>query len=280
MIKNLFVIFTRHKYKIAFTYMLMLVEFILDSLMPLFLGRAVDALLSNTIVDFYVFIAVMVFSLFIGTARRRIDTRTFMCVYKDNMLSTIKKMLASYNDRAKIVSRTHLVRTYGDFMEYTLPTIISAIIEIIVSLLMLWWVIPMVSYWVAALVVMAIVVQKVVSDRMMIYERAWQEACENIDKSILENNYDAVTDYIGQALPNHVKRSDVEAFCWNIIDLMSIVTQIFVIYSLTANNHSTGAILSTVSYCRSVFAKTNFINFLFTHLRQFKLSEQLINSHS
>lgn len=277
MLDNLSSIFLRHKYKIVFTYSLMFCEFTLDALMPLLLGRAIDALLNKETFDFYLFIILGLSSIIIGVARRRIDTRTFINVFKDNALSSIEKMLAIHQDRAKIISRSHLIRTYGDFLEYTLPSIISSIIEICVSLFMLWYVIPTVSYFITGMIVCAIIMQKIVSDMMMKHERSWQEAAENIDRSILNGDFWEVKRWHDIGCPHHIQRSDIEAFSWNALILMCVITEIVVIYTLTSEKHSAGSIVATVSYCRSVFNKTNFINFLFNHLRQMELSQQLIN---
>ncbi len=263
--------------QIGFTYFLMLCEFTSAAFIPLLLGKAVDGLFNNEFIDFYLLIGLSLFSFVFGFLRRRVDTRVFSQVYRDSLLSVINRLLNVGIDKSRIISRAHLIRANGDFLEYTLPLLIGSTIDVIVALLMLWMVLPVVSVIIAIMVISILVLQRIVSSIIFKYEAVWQHATEDVDRAILAGSTTEVNDYLNRGLPMLIGRSDVEAFCWGLVDLLSVVTQLSVVYYLSVGGYTTGCILASVSYCQTVFSKANMFNFLYSYLRQRRLSADLID---
>lgn len=270
-------IWYKYPLSITFTYLLMCVEFTIEALSAFFLGLAVDSLINGNTHGFVLYCALSVATVTIAVSRRCVDTRTFMGIWRERMQSGIATMLKNNVRTPAIISRSHLLNVYGDFMEYTLPSIISAGIDIIVAWIMIWRVVPLMGYVILPFIISGLVIQKYVSDRMYAIETSKQKVSEQNDLSIIEGRIDDLNDGLITASKLVIERSDLEAFTWCLLDVMSIGCSGVLLIVLVGETHTTGDIISTLAYSRQVFFKTNFMNFLHAAIRQMKLSQSLLS---
>lgn len=247
---------------------------------PYLIGMAVDALLGNHPAGFYWFVAFSGTACVIGLMRRMVDTRTFSYIWERRAVASINNMIKNGVAPSSIISRGHLQTTYGDFLEYTMPTIVSATIDVITSVVMLWLIIPHITAVTIPCMAMLFYIQIKASQAFMHLDRQRQQASEACDSSIVNCDTDNVVRSYAVVPEIMIKRSDLEAVIWAFSDVLSLVVSAFMIMALTTEKHSVGDIISSVTYCRQMFFKANFLNFLLSHLRQMKLSEELSSCQS
>ena len=271
----LFQIISNNLLRIGVTYSLMLLEFIIYAITPYLIGVAIDSLLYANGTGFLIFIISSITACLIGTIRRMVDTRTFSVIWVRRATNSILTMIKSGVSSSSVISRGHLQTTYGDFLEYTMPTIISAFIDVVAAIIILWMIIPVITCYVSFCVIALCLVQVLLSRKLMTLDRQKQSVVEESDAAIMGRDGKRIVTAYDKIPHLLIRRSDLEAFGWALTDIMSVSFSAVAIYYLTTNNHSVGDVISTVTYCRQVFFKTNFISFLLTHLRQMKLSEEL-----
>lgn len=273
---HLIQIWCQYPISITCTYFLMCIEFTIEALSAFFLGMAVDSLLNKNTAGFITYCGLSVASVTIAVCRRCVDTRTFVSIWKQRTQLGISTMLKNNVKTPAIISRSHLLNVYGDFMEYTLPSIISAAIDILVAWIMIWRVVPIMGYITLPLIVFGLLIQRYVSNKIYVIETAKQRVAEQNDLSIIESRIHDLNVGLETTSKLVIERSDLEAFNWCLIDVMSIVSSGTLLLMLVGETHTTGDIVSTLAYSRQLFFKTNFMNFLHSAIRQMKLSQELL----
>ena len=275
--KNLYAILRKYIWWIVLTYILLIVEFVLSALVPYVMGLAIDALIQVQYEKFVIYVLVSAFGLATGYSRRRLDTRIYIKVWHDQNLQYIKTMLEKNVETSKVVSRLYLLRTYADFFEHTLPMVTQIVIEILVAFIMLLIVMPVVAYVAIVLFFFGLAVQYVCSQRMNSLELELHSYSEYINEAVAKKEFTSIEHGYRSLVPLIVKRSDYDATSWSLIDILSIVIELMVIFHIVYGHHSIGSVMSTAAYGRSVFNKMNCMNILFSHYRQMKLLNKLMD---
>lgn len=269
-------VFTRNKRWIFFTYLMLCVEFALFSILPHMLGKTIDALLAGSRQQFYMYLLASVAACIIGTARRRLDTRVFMQVWVDKSLDSIKDLLNRGIRKSFILSRVGLVGTYGNFFEFTIPSTFSAVIEILISFLMIWWVIPEMSYWLGALALLAIFSTYAFSFSIQRVERETQVLREETDARIVNDDFDQLEQDYNGLRDKYIQKSDLDAYCWRWVEVLSIIASVIAIFALVDSKQSAGTIMSSLMYTGKLFEKAGVLSFFFNHWKQIKMVDDVL----
>lgn len=270
----------QNKWRIGFTYLLLVSEFVMFALIPFLMGKAIDSLLKNSFDNFYFYLSISIAAMFIGVFRRRFDTRTFVRIWHSKTYSAICYMIGRNVDSSKIISRAGLARTYGDFLEYTLPAIINAVIDLVIAIIMIWMVVPVTAYQVAVMVLLTFVVQYWFSIALRKIEIEEQKVRENNDAAIVQKDVDTILEGHKKLMKLMVRGSDIEASCWRLVELLGIIAEVMIVFALVQSEFTAGMIMSTVAYGHKVFEKTNFMNFLYSHIRQMQVAEKFMHADS
>lgn len=270
-------IYKKHPLKITFTYFLLICELVIFGLIPYLMGKSIDALLNNSYQNFYIYISVSVAGLFIGTFRRRFDTRTFIKVWHEKTFNATETLLAKNIEPTKIISRLHLARSYGNFLEHTLPLLIESITNIIVALMMIRIAIGKTSLFILVMVQIIVALQLIFSKWIKKHQVELQKVYETNNDSIVRKNLEEIEENQKKLMKLFVKISDLEASCWRFAELLTIVSEIIIVLTLVQNQFTAGIILSTIMYGREIFNKTNFLMFLFDNVRQMQLFEEFVS---
>nr|WP_086939923.1 ABC transporter six-transmembrane domain-containing protein [Thaumasiovibrio occultus] len=121
--------------KVIFTWLMVLTENIFLILLPLFIGLAIDGVLARDMQPLLIFALILLLLVVISVARRFYDTRVY---------GAIKVMLAQHverNLRRASVSikdaRLRMSRELVDFLENDLPSLISAVVQLVATLIIL-----------------------------------------------------------------------------------------------------------------------------------------------
>lgn len=125
-----------HRKKLLITYLLVLIEKIGELSIPFFLGLSIDGLIKQHYFPLFYLVSVYMTWVIVGTIRHRYDTRTYTNIYNQVVLDIID------NDKdqntSKTCAHTNLIREIVDFMEFDMVYIVTAIINIIGSIAMIY----------------------------------------------------------------------------------------------------------------------------------------------
>ena len=129
-------LFRHFRWPVLVTWLLVLLENTLLALIPLFIGRAIDALLANEVGALWEVAAVMAALLLVASVRRTYDTRcygTMRVRFGAEVVNRIGERPVS-----QVNARLDMSREMVDFLEAHVPELLTACVQIIVSIAILW----------------------------------------------------------------------------------------------------------------------------------------------
>jgi len=271
-------LFWNNKWRIILTYSLLFVEFIVFALLPYLMGLAVDGILAGNHEQFNFWIGVSLFALVTGFIRRRYDSRAFLSIWSAKATQVINDLIAKDVDRTKIVSRSYMVKEIANFLEFTIPSTVSAIVDIAVSLVILWLFLPLVGIWMVGLLLAAVVSCYIFAIYINRMEIACQHGREKIADSIMKDDKEGVAQGYDDQRKMYVKYSDLDATSWGILDIIAGIAQVVVVMSVANAGATAGAIMANLLYCQKLFEKSCFITFFFRHYQQINTCTEFLNS--
>ena len=121
----------RFKWKVLFTFLLVVIELLLEILYPLLIGLAINDLLDNKYNGVVHLAGLGMLSLIFGSARRFYDTRVYSGIYcqiAPEMVAIEKKRGSSVS---KISARSSLLTEFVEFLENSMPEIIGGFVSLI-----------------------------------------------------------------------------------------------------------------------------------------------------
>lgn len=133
---DLSLLFKHFRVRILLTWLLVAIENLLWALVPLFIGRAIDALLEKQ-EGALVEISLVMFSLiFVSVGRRIYDTRSYgtMRVHFGSELVSRTTGQAT----SKVNARLDMSREMVDFLEEHVPELLTSVVQVIVAIVILW----------------------------------------------------------------------------------------------------------------------------------------------
>ncbi|RLV59317.1 ABC transporter permease [Parashewanella curva] len=121
--------------KVMCTWLMVLIENVFMILLPLFIGYAIDGLLKQNMQPLLMFALILLGLIMVSVLRRLYDTR----VYGEIRVRLSK--LVERNLRSSVVSvkdaRLTMSRELVDFLEEDLPSLISAIVQLVATMIIL-----------------------------------------------------------------------------------------------------------------------------------------------
>lgn len=272
-------IFRRYRLQILLAYLLFAVEFIIFALLPYMLGVAIDGMLlkHSTPFNWYVITCCVVITL--GLARRRVDTRVFATMWSRHTAGAIEGLMARGIESSSIISRSHYAQVYTNFFEYSLPSMMSGILNIIVSLVMIWIVSLKGGIACSSGLMITLASCYYFACRMQDVDYKFQEAKEEIDASTLNSDIDAVHQGYRRQCTLMIQRSDLDASNWFILDAISIGCQIVLALYIIESGESVGTIMSTLNYANRLFDRVDVLSFFFENCKQIQIAYKLLYSN-
>src|SRR5215213_1290875 len=142
----------RHRWRLALTYALTLLENALDVLYPFLTGRAIDAVLARRWAGVAPLLAAWTLHLGVGLFRHVYDTRVFTMVYADLAAGLVERQRGQGADAAHLAARVALSREVVDFLQAEVPSVSASLVHFAGAVAMLC----VLSPWVGALAVVAL----------------------------------------------------------------------------------------------------------------------------
>lgn len=125
-----------YRWPVALTWVLVLLENTLLALIPLFIGRAIDALLGHESGALWEIAGVMAALLIVASGRRAYDTRcygTMRVRFGAEVVNRIRERPVS-----QVNARLDMSREMVDFLEEHVPELLTAVVQVVVSIVILW----------------------------------------------------------------------------------------------------------------------------------------------
>lgn len=110
--------------KIILTWVLLIIEALLALLLPLGIGRAVDALNAQSISGLIELAILIVLLIVIGAGRRFYDTRAYSSIQRELSSGLVEREKAKGLALSKTIARVNLLSELVSFLENSLPTLI------------------------------------------------------------------------------------------------------------------------------------------------------------
>lgn len=268
-------ILKENKLQISFIYSLLIVQYILFSIMPYLLGKAIDGLLVKDNFGLLCLLAAEITALLLGFFLKRFDTKVFMKIFCDKAIKAVQILRDKNMIPAKIVARYQLVGYYSDFFEYSLPQIINSFIGAGTALTMLYITDYKIGMIASVLFFCMIVVNKVYSFKTQKVDLNIQSDKENINHSLMENiEYQK---HLIDLSANYVRKSNLDAANFFFNDSLSIIMHVATMLILVYTNPSVGAITSTLLYVDKLYGVTYNIFYFFMFIRGIENTNKLLH---
>lgn len=126
----------QNRKKLAFTFSLVGLENLLFTLYPLIGGFVINAILNGQTLHALLYAMLVLIIWGVGSARRAVDTRTFVKMYADLAVPVILNQKQKHNTSSAAAHAT-LARQFIDFFEVHLPILITSGFSVIGSVIML-----------------------------------------------------------------------------------------------------------------------------------------------
>ena len=117
-----------YRWPVLFTWLLVLLENTLLALIPLFIGRAIDALLGNQ--------SGALWEIVVASLRRAYDTRCYGTMRVQFGSAVVERI--GERPVSQVNARLDMSREMVDFLEAHVPELLTAVVQVIVSIAILW----------------------------------------------------------------------------------------------------------------------------------------------
>lgn len=127
----------RFRWRFSLTLLLVVLEAAVMLLFPLFIGLAINDLLQDEIGGLVLLGVLSAAALAVGSLRRLLDTRTYSAIYETTATELATAEHARGTDVSAIAARSTLLTEFVEFLENSMPMIVSSVIGIVGTLIIL-----------------------------------------------------------------------------------------------------------------------------------------------
>lgn len=232
---------------ILVTWFLMFFEIALMALIPLFIGFAIDGLLNSDMTAFQHLAMALAGLVVISVIRRIYDTRAYGKINVE-----VGKELANRSGPLPVSTlnaRLGMGRELVGFLEEEIPNLMNSIVQLIVSLIILFAFHPVLSYAAMGAGVLIILFYSLFHRRFYSLNADHNQQTEQ-QVSILESkSITGILSHLNKLRRIEIRLSDTEAFVYGLIFLILIGFILFNLWFGATNVEITaGIIFSIVSY--------------------------------
>ena len=240
---------SRFKGKISLTLFLVLLESGLGLLFPLFIGFAINDLLVDRFDGVIALAGLGVLTLLVGSGRRFYDTRAYAGIYvtiSDEMVAREQQKKTSLS---KISGRASLLTEFIEFLENSMPMIVSSVIGVLGILVIIAGLNRSVFWACVGLFVLMVFIYWLSGKRNFLYNEAYNNEVEHRVDALATEKLGVIHKHFQSVMHWNVKLSDLEtlnyAGLWLGIIAVLVFAPIAVVDSGIANY---GLVFSILMY--------------------------------
>lgn len=213
-LKNLF---RRFNGKISLTLFLVVAETAVDLLFPLFIGYAINGLLTGRMSGVVNLGLLGVAALAVGSSRRFYDTRAYAAVYTTISGEMVAREQAKGSDISTTSARAGLLTEFVEFLENSLPMIVNSLIGLAGVLAILWGLNTAVFWASLALLGLMTLVYLFSSKWNFRYNQAYNDALEEQVNTLSTRDTAVINSYFRRVMRWNIKLSDLETVNYALI---------------------------------------------------------------
>jgi len=233
--------------KILLTWGWTVVETAMLAALPLLIGWSIDGLLAGDWAPFRQFVAVLGVLLLVAVTRRIYDTRAYgtMRVELGAALAnrSVKEPVSVLN------ARLGMSRELVDFLEVEVPQLMTALVQILASVIILFTFHSYLAFSAAGAAVSIVLVYLLFNRRFFRLNGALNEQVESQVHVLESRSRDGIGRHLFQLRKHEVKLSDTESLVYGLIFLILFSMLAFNLWFAATESEATpGQIFSIVSY--------------------------------
>jgi ABC-type multidrug transport system fused ATPase/permease subunit len=207
----------RFKWKISFTFILVILESVANLLFPLFMGFAIDGLLQS---DFSGLINLAILggvSVVLGASRKFYDTRAYASIYSTIAPEMVDKENKRNSSVSKINTRANLLTEFIEFFENFLPEIVRNFIGIIGALVIIFSL--NFQVFIACLIVLFVIIAVYILTSKKIFglNKSYNDQLEKQVDVLSEKDNHQIKSHFKSVMKWNIKLSDLESINFSII---------------------------------------------------------------
>jgi ABC-type bacteriocin/lantibiotic exporter with double-glycine peptidase domain len=251
MLKNLpltiATLFRVFRARIALTWITILAETGLLALIPLFIGFAIDDLLTDTMTSFWQLAGIMGILIGLSVIRRIYDTRVYGAIRVE--LGKAQVQRAEGIEISTLNARIAMGRELVDFLENIAPEALAAGVQLFVSIAILYAFSPILALAAIAATLGMIAIYAVFHNRFYRLNAALNQHTEKQVKLLEHRTLRPMVSHFLRLRRHDVRLSDAEALLYGLVFVVLLAMILFNLRAATElPDVTTGTIFSIVSY--------------------------------
>lgn len=244
---NLKHIMVHHKGHIAGNLLLLTIEIALMALVPLFIGFAIDGLLTQDNHDLLVLAGVLAMLVLVSVARRFYDTRAYGAI-RVNVQNEVTKR-NGHLTTSILNARIEMARELVDFLEQDVAQVINASVQFVVSLVVLYVLNPVLALAALLSAIAMLVIYGFFHQQFYRLNHAYNEQKEQQIGILDTKQASGLLTHFKRLMSLEVKLSDREALLYGLVFSVLLAMILYNLWYATLNAAiSAGTIFSIVSY--------------------------------
>ena len=232
---------------ISLTWVLTLCETALMAFVPLFIGFAIDGLLENDTGALFWLAGVFAGLIAISVVRRVYDTRVYGTIRVE-----LGNELVSRSGNVPVSTqnaRLGMARELVDFLEVQLPDLMTSVVQLIVSLIVLFSFHPALSYAALGTTIVMVTIYGLFHRRFFRLNADYNHHTEQQVRTLEANSPQAILSYLKTLRRVEVRLSDTEAYLYGVIFTAMAAFLIFNLWFAATNIVTTvGTIFAIITY--------------------------------
>ncbi|WP_136658180.1 ABC transporter six-transmembrane domain-containing protein [Nitratireductor sp. XY-223] len=232
---------------ISLTWLLTLCETSLTALIPLFMGFAIDGLLKGDTDPLIRLAAVLAGLIAIGVTRRVYDTRAYGTIRVALGTELIGRSGGMPVSRQN--ARLGMGRELVDFLETEVPAVMNSVVQLVISLVILFTFHPFLSYAAMASATLMIAIYFAFHGRFFRLNGEHNQQTEQQVRILEQRAPSAILSHLDRLRRIEIRLSDTEAYVYGAIFLVLLAFIVFNLWFAATNlATSVGTIFSIISY--------------------------------
>ena len=250
--------------QISLSYLLYLTSVVLLALYPKILGDTIDHLVNGEFDYIWALAGVFCGFIVFGYLSNIYDTRVFTAIYRRLAVKETNAQIDRGVDSSKVNGRLTLMKSLITFFENNVTTIISIIVNLIVSIYFITIIDPLLLLWMGGTAIGILITTWYFSPKIKKITRDINDVVEDQTEIVTSMNIRFINNLLRRKQKLFIRQSNVYANFGGIIQIISYAAVTFqLVYYVTNYDVTIGSVFSTYRYmfdfCNAVIGITNII---------------------
>lgn len=242
-------IFKQYKWKVSFTFLLLVLENASKVAQPFVLGIAINDLLNKSEDGLLLFGGLYLIGFIIGVIRRYYDTRAYTFIYQEVATEIAEIQNQKSVPISTIAARSALVKELVDFFEQDVTQGFTSVIGVIGALVMLLVFDTWIFIGCIVTIILIWIIYGLSSRKLYEYNIGLNDeleyrvsVLEDRDRTKIQGHFKGISNWL-------VKLSDLETLNFGIIEVLLLLLAVYALYvSASSVTATAGSIFSVITY--------------------------------